>query len=247
MLISEATLSNWNPMKNIKLVMSPRYALASVMGTLNGLEAVADQGGEIPKDNFAELTGNRIKVWFDQLKNKDLKLFSVELFKNTEAKELFRSISANKELIEQFCQNPAKGIKEGWIVLQVIDMDKSEELKNKMFEGDYVITQTPEFILASLKAQGELKQRDVDLSTESGVIETTSLTKLYFKNYLESPEEFRSELELFANPETIKYMTEISQKSISQTIDLLTEQGALREGILQLLENKVAMFVKLSH
>ena len=132
-------------------------------------------------------------------------------------------------------------------MLQVIDMDKSEEVKNKMFEGDYVITQTPEFILASLKAQGELKQRDVDLSTEKGVIETTSLTKLYFTNYLESPEEFRSELELFANPETIKYMTEISQKSISQTIDLLTEQGTLREGILQLLENKVAIFTKLSH
>jgi hypothetical protein len=125
-------------------------------------------------------------------------------------------------------------------------MDKSEEVKNKMFEGDYVMSQTPEFILASLKAQGELKQQDVDLSSEKGVIETTNLTKLYFKNYLESPEEFRSELELFANPETIKYMTEVSQTSISQTIDLLTEQGTLREGIIQLLENNVVMFAKVS-
>ncbi|MBU3615359.1 hypothetical protein ICN46_10695 [Polynucleobacter sp. Latsch14-2] len=125
-------------------------------------------------------------------------------------------------------------------------MDKSEEVKNKMFEGDYVMSQTPEFILASLKAQGELKQQDVDLSSEKGVIETTNLTKLYFKNYLESPEEFRSELELFANPETIKYMTEVSQTSISQTIDLLTEQGTLREGIIQLLENNVVMFTKVS-
>ena len=48
-------------------------------------------------------------------------------------------------------------------------MDKSEEVKNKMFEGDYVMSQTPEFILASLKAQGELKQQDVDLSSEKGV------------------------------------------------------------------------------
>ena len=125
-------------------------------------------------------------------------------------------------------------------------MDKSEEVKNKMFEGDYVMSQTPEFILTSLKAQGELKQQDVDLSSEKGVIETTNLTKLYFKNYLESPEEFRSELELFANPETIKYMTEVSQTSISQTIDLLTEQGTLREGIIQLLENNVVMFTKVS-
>ena len=125
-------------------------------------------------------------------------------------------------------------------------MDKSEEVKNKMFEGDYVMSQTPEFILASLKAQGELKQQDVDLSSEKGVIETTNLIKLYFKNYLESPEEFRSELELFANPETIKYMTEVSQTSISQTIDLLTEQGTLREGIIQLLENNVVMFTKVS-
>ena len=125
-------------------------------------------------------------------------------------------------------------------------MDKSEEVKNKMFEGDYVMSQTPEFILASLKAQGELKQQDVDLSSEKGVIETTNLTKLYFKNYLESPEDFRSELELFANPETIKYMTEVSQTSISQTIDLLTEQGTLREGIIQLLENNVVMFTKVS-
>ena len=108
------------------------------------------------------------------------------------------------------------------------------------------MSQTPEFILASLKAQGELKQQDVDLSSEKGVIETTNLTKLYFKNYLESPEEFRSELELFANPETIKYMTEVSQTSISQTIDLLTEQGTLREGIIQLLENNVVMFTKVS-
>ena len=125
-------------------------------------------------------------------------------------------------------------------------MDKSEEVKNKMFEGDYVMSQTPEFILASLKAQGELKQQDVDLSSEKGVIETTNLTKLYFKNYLESPEEFRSELELFVNPETIKYMTEVSQTFISQTIDLLTEQGTLREGIIQLLENNVVMFAKVS-
>lgn len=234
-------------MKNIKLAISARYALASLMGTLDGLEVLSDEF-ETTKDELIGVFDDRIKVWFEKLQGKDLVQFSSELFKNQETLNLYNTMMADKKkLIETFCQKPIEALKEGWVVLQVIDMDKSEEVKNKMFEGDYVITQTPEFILASLKAQGELKQRDVDLSTEKGVIETTSLTKLYFTNYLESPEEFRSELELFANPETIKYMTEISQKSISQTIDLLTEQGTLREGILQLLENKVAIFTKLSH
>ncbi|MBU3615360.1 hypothetical protein ICN46_10700 [Polynucleobacter sp. Latsch14-2] len=91
-------------MKNIKLVISARYALAGVMGTLNSLEELTDKGGEIPKDELAEFTGNRIKVWFEQLKDEDLKIFATELFKNAEGKELFRAISANKKLIESFAK-----------------------------------------------------------------------------------------------------------------------------------------------
>lgn len=219
-------------MKNIKLEVSARYALACVLSTLDGLTLLSDHD-EILPETFKAAFSERAESHFKALEGKNLIEVSKELFKSDEStKKLFSTFASNKEILSSLCKEGSESIRAGKIALRIVDQ--------AMLAGDYIVCFSPEYMLA---VQGSSRDA-VDLDTEHGALEFSDLVNKNFKRYVEVPNAFQQDFAQFGDFDN-KEMLEMCSMSLSQIIEALIPQGNLHQNVLAMLDAKMFTFVKL--